>query len=260
VQDNRNISPPLDVGPSLARTRINLCVFLESPSGKGSTHISFTRWCDPPGGKHRQLARQVGVLRVFSHRLPISFQMATLISPIPSSTVIWFGSLEFMSTGFGYDMILLSVKGPRGARIASTRLRAPRQPHHHASPPMKRRGRHRHHSSASSRSSARARRAVTQEPTTPRAGAAGTTARRHENHATTLGDDAPCALSSPTTLLLHGLFAPIRALSFGLENTVASLARTICPNAQTYVERPMVLPRDAGAQQQASELPEFSQV
>ena len=34
---------------------------------------SFTRWCDPPGGKHRQLARQVGVLRVFSpisHRFP----------------------------------------------------------------------------------------------------------------------------------------------------------------------------------------------
>jgi len=25
--------------------------FLASPSGKGSTHTSFTRWCDPPGGK-----------------------------------------------------------------------------------------------------------------------------------------------------------------------------------------------------------------
>jgi len=31
--------------------------------------------------------------------------------------VIWFASLEFMSTGFGYDMILLSVKGPGGDRI-----------------------------------------------------------------------------------------------------------------------------------------------
>ena len=29
-------------------------------------HTSFTRWCDPLGVKHRQLARQVGVLRVFS--------------------------------------------------------------------------------------------------------------------------------------------------------------------------------------------------
>jgi len=165
-----------------------------------------------------------------------------------------------MSTGFGYNMILLSVKGPGGARIAPARLRAPRRPRHHASPPKKRHGQHRHHSSASSQSPARARRAVTQESTTPRAGAIGTTARRHEDHATTLGDDAPRALLSPTTLLPHGLFAPRRALPFGLDNATVSLARTICPNAQTYVERPMVLPRDAGAQQRAAELPDFSQV
>ena len=165
-----------------------------------------------------------------------------------------------MSTGFGYDMILLSVKGPEGARIAPARLRAPRRPRHHASPPKKRRGQHRHHSSASSRSPARARRVVTQEPTTPRTEAVGTTARRHEDRATTMGDDAPRAPSSPTTLLPHGLFAPRRALPFGPDNAAASLARTICPNAQTYVERPMVLPRDAGAQQQAPELPDFSQV
>jgi len=80
----------------------------------------FTGWCDPPGGKHRQLACQVGVLRVF-HRFPISFQMATLTLPIPCSTVIWFGSLEIMSTGSGYDMILLLIKGPGGARVAPTR-------------------------------------------------------------------------------------------------------------------------------------------
>ena len=101
---------------------------------------------------------------------------------------------------------------------------------------------------------------MTQEPTTPRAGTVGTMARRHEDHATTLGDDTPHALSSSTVLLLHGLFAPRRALPFGLDNAAASLARTICPNAQTYVERPMVLPRDVGAQQQAAELPDFSQV
>jgi len=97
--------------------------FLASPSRKGSTHTSFTNWCDPPGGKHRQLARQVGVLCVF-HRFPIHFQMATPVSPILRSTVIWFGSLEFMSTGFGYDMILLLVKGPGGARVVPARLRA----------------------------------------------------------------------------------------------------------------------------------------
>jgi len=91
--------------------------FLASPSGKGSTHTSFTRWCDPPGGKHRQLVRQVGVLRVF-HQFPIPFQMATLVSLNLRSTVIWFGSLEFMSTSFGYVMILLLVKGSGGARVA----------------------------------------------------------------------------------------------------------------------------------------------
>ena len=67
-------------------------------------------------------------------------------------------------------------------------------------------------------------------------------------------------LSPAATLLPHGLFTPRRTLLFGLDNAAASLARAICPNAQTYVERPMVLPRDTGAQQQTSELPDFSQV
>ena len=98
------------------------------------------------------------------------------------------------------------------------------------------------------------------EPTTPRAGAADMTARRHEDHAMTLGDDAPHELPSPMTLLPHGLYAPRRARPFGLDNAAASFARMICPNAQTYVERPMVLPRDAGMQQQAAKLPDFSQV
>jgi len=204
------------------------------------------------------LARQVGVLRVF-HRFPIPFQMATLTSPIPCSTVIWFGSLEFMSTGFGYDMILLSIKGPGGARVAPARSRAPRRPRHHASPPKKRHGQHHRRLSASSRPTARARQEVTLEPTAPRAGAMGMTAQRREDHTTT-GGDAPRALSPTARLLPHGLFAPRRALPFGLDNAAASLARTICPNAQTYVERPMVLPHDNGTRPQTSELPDFSQV
>jgi len=236
----------------------SLCLFA-SPSGKGSTHICFTRSCDPLGGKHRQLARQVGVLRVF-HRFPISFQMATPILPIPRSTVIWFGSLEFMSTGFGYDMILLSVKGPGGARIAPARLRAPRRPRHHASPPKKRRGQRHHHPSPTAQSPVGARWEVTQEPIAPRAESTDMTAQHHEDHMTTAGDGAPRTLSPAATLLPHGLFAPRRTLPFGLDNAVASLARAICSNAQTYVESPMVLPRDTGAQQRASELPDFSQV
>jgi len=99
-----------------------------------------------------------------------------------------------------------------------------------------------------------------QEPTTPRTEATGTMARRHEDCAATLGDDAPHVLPSPTTLLPHGLFASRRTLPFGVDNTAVLLTRTICPSAQTYVERPMVLPRDVGTQQQAAELPDFSQV
>ena len=76
----------------------------------------------------------------------------------------------------------------------------------------------------------------------------------------TTGYGAPCAPSPATTLLPHGLFAPRRALPFGLDNAAASLAKTICPNTQTNVERLMVLPRDTGAQQRTSELPDFSQV
>jgi len=75
-----------------------------------------------------------------------------------------------------------------------------------------------------------------------------------------MGGDANRALSPTARLLPHGLFTSRRASPFGLDNATASLARTICPNAQTYVEGPIVLPRDPGARPQASELPDFSQV
>ena len=114
--------------------------------------------------------------------------MATLSSPIPRSTVIWFGSLEFMSTGSGYDMILLSIKGPGGTRIAPTRMRALRRPHHHASPPKKRCGQHHHCPSASPRPAVRARQETAREPIAPRT--TGTTAQCREDHMTT-GSDAP---------------------------------------------------------------------
>jgi hypothetical protein len=51
--------------------------------------------------------------------------MADPKHPIPLATVIWFGSLEFMSLGYGYDMVLLlprhltdedyELSQPRGA-------------------------------------------------------------------------------------------------------------------------------------------------
>jgi len=164
-----------------------------------------------------------------------------------------------MSTGSGHDMILLSIKGPGGARVAPARSRAPRRPRHHAFPPKKRRGHHHRRLSASSRPAVRARQEVTQESTAPHARTVGLTAQRREDHATT-GGDAPRVLSPAARLLPHGLFTPRRALPFGLDNAAASLTRTICPNAQTYVERPMVLPRAPEAQRQMSELPNFSQV
>ena len=170
--------------------------------------------------------------------------MATLSSPIPRSMVIWFRSLEFMSTGSCYDMILLSIKGPGGARVVPTRMRAPRRPHHHAFPPKKRRGQHYHRPSASPRSAVCARQETAREPIAPCT--TGTKAQRCEDRTTT-GGDAPRALSPTARLLPHGLFASRRALPFGLHNVAASLARAICPNAQTYVERPMVLPRDPEA-------------
>ena len=113
-----------------------------------------------------------------------------------------------MSTGFGYDMILLLVKGPGAARVAPARSKASRWPRHHASPPKKRRGQHRHRHSAASRSPARARRAVVQESTAPHGETTVTVARHREDRATVLSDDAPHVLPSSTTLLPHGLFAP----------------------------------------------------
>jgi len=162
-----------------------------------------------------------------------------------------------MTTGSGYDMILLSVKGLGGARVAPARLRAPRRPRHHASPPKKRRGQHHRRPSASSRPATRARQEVDHEPAAPCVGTAGTMAQ----HCTmTRGDVSRAFPPTAAKLLPHGLFTPRRALPFGLDNTAASFARAICPNTRTYVERPMVLPRDFEAQQPTSELPDFSQI
>jgi hypothetical protein len=40
------------------------------------------------------------------------FRMVDPEHPLPLATVIWFGSLEFMSLGYGYDMILLLPSHP----------------------------------------------------------------------------------------------------------------------------------------------------
>ena len=70
-------------------------------------HAEQIHWLveDPPGPKHRQLARQVGASACqFCH--PSKFRMADPIRPLCLGTVVWFGSLEFMSLGHGYSSLL----------------------------------------------------------------------------------------------------------------------------------------------------------
>ena len=45
-------------------------------------------------------------------RHPDKFRMADPVRPLRLDTIIWFGSLEFMSLGHEYDMVLLSPRVP----------------------------------------------------------------------------------------------------------------------------------------------------
>jgi hypothetical protein len=75
--------------------------------------------------------------------------MADLKHPLPLATVIWFGSLEFMSLGYNYDMVLLPPRHPtdhdyelshrggalcryhRSHRARTARRRHAQRSHHH---------------------------------------------------------------------------------------------------------------------------------
>jgi hypothetical protein len=86
-----------------------LFVFRIAPTHLGwGTQQQFTRRSrDPPGSKHRQLARQVrGLLRV-DEQLPVKLQMGSLQQPLQPGTLLHFESLEFMSLDGSYDMVLL---------------------------------------------------------------------------------------------------------------------------------------------------------
>ena len=155
-----------------------------------------------------------------------------------------------MSTGFSYDMVLLSVRGPGGARIMSTQSKAPRRPHHHVSPPNRRRDQHRHRPTAATQSSPRAGRATVEEPTASCTKTADMTASQQSGHATAPRDSLPRAPLPPSALLPHGLFATRWMLPFGFDNAATSLARTICLGATTCVERPLALPRNTETWQQ----------
>jgi hypothetical protein len=52
-----------------------------------------------------------GLLRV-NIAFPPFFRVTGPERPLPLATVIWFGSLEFMSLGYSYDMVLLPPRHP----------------------------------------------------------------------------------------------------------------------------------------------------
>ena len=95
-------------------------------------------------------------------------------------------------------------------------------------------------------------------PTDPCAETAVTTTRRQSGRATVSGGSVPRAPLPPSALLPHGLFTTRQMLLFGLDNAATSLARTICPDAGTCEEQPLVLPRDMEMQQQDQQVAERS--
>jgi hypothetical protein len=100
------IPPLLEIGPCIARTRINCLCQLASPSGVRACDITSLVGYDHES-KHRQLARQVGDCHVQHLRFPSGLHMAGFHRPLRLGTMIRFGSLEFMSFGIEYDLVFL---------------------------------------------------------------------------------------------------------------------------------------------------------
>ena len=88
-----------------------MCLFA-SPSVIRGTQYTFTSRLRA----HRSKTPIVGVLGrgttacQLSH--PNRFRMADPVRPLRLGTMIWFGSLEFMSLGHEYNMVLLSPRAP----------------------------------------------------------------------------------------------------------------------------------------------------
>ena len=147
-----------------------------------------------------------------------------------------------------------------------TRSKAPRQPHHHGSPPKRRHDQHRYHRpTTAARSPPHPRQVgpLVEGSIAPCARAAVRTAHQHSDRPMAPRDGVPRAPLPPSVLLSHSLFATRWTLPFGMDNAAASLARTICLGANTYVERPLALPCSMEARQDAcpvAESPRFLQI
>jgi len=87
---------------------------------KGEHAYKFTSWCDPPGGKHRQLARQIGVLRVFSsisHSFPDGHSFFT--DSALHGDLVWESRVHVHWLRLRHDLALDQRTG-RSPRCAST--------------------------------------------------------------------------------------------------------------------------------------------
>ena len=74
--------------------------------------------------------------------------MANLKHPLPLATVIRFGSLEFMSLGYGYDMVLLPPRHPTDHDYELSQPRGALRRYHHsrrAHAARRRRAQHSYH-------------------------------------------------------------------------------------------------------------------
>lgn len=75
---------------------------------------------------------------------PQLFRMADSPPPLPRGTTLWFGNLEFVSTGRDHDMTLLSAMPPTGGGRPSARTTPARRPRHHGRQHRRRSRRQRH--------------------------------------------------------------------------------------------------------------------
>jgi hypothetical protein len=96
-----------------------------NPSGLGHAATIYSSVQGPPGVETPTVgAPDRGLLRV-DEQLPVEFQMGSLQQPLQPGTLLRFGSLEFMSLGGSYDMVLLPPPrdGDNGGRQPARRRR-----------------------------------------------------------------------------------------------------------------------------------------
>jgi hypothetical protein len=89
-----------------------VCILFASPSELGSTQHKFTRRSRVPPAPNTDSWRARWGQLCANVVFPPFFRMANPEHPFPLATMIWFGSLEFMSLGYGYDMVLLPPRHP----------------------------------------------------------------------------------------------------------------------------------------------------